>query len=159
MESDLYQRALRILALRSHSREELRKKLLRLAGRRRAAVGRVLDELQQRGYLDDQAFALESVRLARRRLWGNQRIRRHLKGRGIDATMISRVLEQVESESQEAAGLQEVIRRWTEKFGTPETASRLKKLYEHCVRLGYHPEAVRVALAPCFEKISWNETV
>ncbi|MDA2933286.1 recombination regulator RecX [Acidobacteria bacterium AH-259-D05] len=154
-ETDLYKHALRLLGRRDHSRLELRRKLVRSPSSQ--DVDEVLDGLQEKGFLNDEAFALERAWLGRRhRRWGDVRLSEDLKRLGIDARMIQRVLERVNQEKGEAQTLQEVIGLWVNKSGRPETLSPLKKLYEHCIRLGYPPYIVRQQLEPYFEQVDWS---
>ena len=84
--------ALRILALRSHTRFELRRKLL---GRKfpRGAVEALLDRYAEIGYLDDEAAARSWVR---RRLnarpMGRRAMARELGGIGVSAEIAERAL-------------------------------------------------------------------
>lgn len=79
--------ALRFLARREHSREELRRKLLP-----RAAEGddleAVLDELAQRGWLSDARFAEHAAR-AKARRYGPLKLAHYLKSRGVDEDAIA----------------------------------------------------------------------
>ena len=154
--SELYQRALRFLGRRDHARLELQRKLLRHG--LRAEVDEVLDELEKKGLLDDELTAVKrALSRRRRRLWGNLLITQDLKRLGIDATMIQRVLEQVEEERREAESLDVAIGLWIEKAGTPQTVSQLKKLYHRCLRLGYPTALVRKHLQTYFESVHWDD--
>ena len=154
--SRLYTRALGLLARRNHTRFELRRKLL-TRGTPQGAE-QVLDRLEEEGLIDDQACALQRALDRRQRgLWGDQRITQDLKRLGIDARIIPGVLEQVNNEKQEADSLREVVQLWVGKTGTPEVAPQLKKLYDHCVRLGYAPAQVRGQLEPYFQQVEWPQ--
>ncbi|MDA2937469.1 recombination regulator RecX [Acidobacteria bacterium AH-259-A15] len=156
MKSDLNQRALRLLARRDHSRLELRQKLLRSGPSE--VVEEVLDELEKKRLLNDESFAVQrALHCRQQRLWGNWRIAQDLKRLGIGAKMIERVLQQVSDEKEEAESLQEAIRLWIEKSGTPKLVSQLKKLYDHCLRLGYAPAQVRGELQFHFDRLDWSE--
>ncbi len=152
--SHLYTRALRLLARRNHTRFELRRKLL--ARGTPQAAEEVLDRLEEQGLINDQACALQRALDRRQRgLWGDRRIIQDLKRLGIDARMIPGVLEKVNNEKNEADSLRETVQLWVGKAGTPEGASQLKKLYDHCVRLGYAPTQVRGQLEPYFQQVEW----
>ena len=71
--------------------------------------------------------------------------------------MIPGVLEQVNNEKEEADSLREAVQLWVGKAGTPGVAPQLKKLYDHCVRLGYAPEQVRGQLEHYFQQVEWKE--
>lgn len=134
--------ALKWLANRAHSRLELRQKLRSKAAPER--VEEIIRELSRRGYLHDATFAVERA-LARRRLkhWGNYRIALELKRLGICQDDIRKALEQTNQELDESAALQVVRQRWEKRWGPPDQLQAVKKLYDHCLRLGYFPERVR----------------
>jgi regulatory protein len=152
--STLYTRALGLLARRNHTRFQLRRKLL--ARGTSQATEEVLDRLEKVGLINDQACALQRALDRRQRgLWGDQRITQDLKRIGIDARMIPGVLEKVNNKKKEADSLREAVQLWVGKAGTPEVAPQLKKLYDHCVRLGYAPAHVRGQLEPYFQQVEW----
>ena len=154
--SELYQRALRFLAARSHSRAELRRKLFRSTTSSGEAVDEVLEQLEKQGYLNDEAFAYQRALQQRHRYWGLHRIGGDLRSRGIDERIIVPVLQRVDQQIPENSNLQKTIQRQLERSGAPENLSQLKKLYDRCVRLGYPGEQVRQQLAPYFEKMEWG---
>lgn len=156
--SKLYDRALRLLALRSHSRDELRRKLLQGRAAAPEGVEEILNQLERQGYLNDEAFAYERALQQRRRSWGLRRIRQDLRNRGIEEEIIFPTLQRVGTEIEETETLQQVIRGWVERSGAPKTVPQLKKLYNRCLRLGYSPGPIRHYLAPYFEKIDWGYT-
>ena len=154
-EKKIYQRALRLLARRNHSRLELHRKL----GRTHPSdfVEEILDLLEEKGFLNDRTFALERAQFGRkRRLWGDLRVSQDLKKFGIDARMIEQVLKQVNQETGEAESLQEAIDLWVNKSGEPNTLPPLKKLHDRCIRLGYAPHMVRQQLGPYFDNLEWS---
>jgi SOS response regulatory protein OraA/RecX len=143
------------LGRKNHSRLELRRKLVRSSPSE--AVEKILDLLEEKGFLDDQIFALERALLGReRRLWGDLRVTQDLKRFGIDAKMIDQVLGQVNQRKGEAESLQEAIELWVNKSGKPRTPRPLKKLYDRCLRLGYPPQLVRQQLTAYFDQIDWS---
>lgn len=154
MNRTLYHRAVRMLGRRAHGREELRRKLIRSSDR--SSVDEVLQHLEDQGYLNDQDYAIQRAS-SRRRLkhWGNLRIARDLKRVGLDARMIELALRRLDEESTEAESLRQVATSWMKVKGRPESASDLKKLYDHCLRMGYPPGMVRAELSGCFRQIEW----
>ena len=154
--SRLYTRALGLLARRNHTRFELQRKLL--ARGTPQSTEQVLDRLEEDGLINDQACALQRALDRRHRgLWGDRRITQDLKRLGIDARIIPGVLERVNEEQQEADSLREAVRLWVGRTGTPEVAPQLKKLCDHCVRLGYAPAQVRGQLEPYFQQVEWPQ--
>lgn len=155
MNRALYDQALRLLGRRAHGSEELRRKLARRASP--AEVEEVIHRLRQRRYLDDQEFALLRAR-SRRTLkrWGNRRIALDLRRLGLDARMVEFALRQVNEELPEVDSLRRVIEIWTATAGAPEHVQDLKKLYDHCLRLGYPERLVRTELSGYFLDIDWD---
>jgi regulatory protein len=80
-------RALRLLARREHSREELRRKLVpHLTDS--DDVESLLDDFTQRGWLSDARFAEQSIR-AKARRFGPLKVAQHLRERGLDEEAIA----------------------------------------------------------------------
>lgn len=155
LKSSLYNQALRILARRAHSREELRRKLLRKGSSNQA--DEVLARLEDLGYLNDEEFACLRARSQRiSKHWGNLRIRLDLKSRGLDARIVELALSRLEAELPEVESLHQLTQSWIRSFGSPTTASKLKRLFDRCLRLGYSPEQVRAELGDCFRDLSWD---
>ncbi len=153
-EKKLYTHALRLLTTRDHSRFQLQNKLLRKATTE--SVHQVLDRLENNGFLNDQAFALSRAQQKRRgKLWGDLRIIKDLKGLGIDAKIIQSVLTEVENKKGQINSLKEVVQKWIEQSGPPTTISQLKKLYDHCFRLGYAGDLIKGQLDHYFENLEW----
>jgi len=91
---DLRERAMRILQVRDHSCEELRRKLL-ARGLGPEGLDSLLEDLVRMGYLDDRRFAVQFVRERTRRGMGRVRVRRELEQRGVDADLARQVLDEV----------------------------------------------------------------
>lgn len=84
--------ALRLLGMREHSRQELRRKLrsrITDAGQ----LERLLDSLEERGAQSDRRFTREYIRFRSNRGYGPVRIRMELTERGIDASLIEECLD------------------------------------------------------------------
>jgi regulatory protein len=155
LKSSLYNQAVRFLARRAHSREELRRKLLRKATT--DEITSVLDRLEDLGYLDDQEFAWLRARSQRTsKHWGNRRVRLDLKSRGLDARIVELTLSRLEAELPEVDGLRHLTQSWIQRFGSPTTVTQLKKLFDRCLRLGYAPEKVRRELEEYFGTLDWR---
>lgn len=152
----LCDRALRLLAVRNHSRAELRRKLLHGRPGALDRVEEILDQLERQGYLNDGEFAYQRALHQHRKHWGLRRIGQDLKNLGIREEIIGPTLERLGGEAGEMEGLQQAIQRWVDRSGAPQTPSQLKKLYDRCLRLGYPSEPVRRHLAPYFESMDWG---
>ncbi len=87
LQPSLRARALRLLARREHSRQELRRKLSAHAGPGED-VDALLDELAGRGWLSDARFA-EAAARAKARRFGPAKVRQFLQSRGVDEEAIA----------------------------------------------------------------------
>src|SRR6187399_3131808 len=86
-EPSLRARALRLLARREHSREELRRKLAAHAAEGED-VTVLLDDLTARGWLSDARFAEMAAR-AKARRYGPIKLAHYLKSRGVGEEAIA----------------------------------------------------------------------
>jgi regulatory protein len=86
-EPSLRARALRFLARREHSRQELARKLTAHVAEGED-IEALLDDLVQRGWLSDARFAEQSIR-AKSRRFGPLKLAQQLRSRGLDAETIA----------------------------------------------------------------------
>jgi len=103
-------RALRLLSGREHSRAELERKLQRFE-EEPGALARALDELQAKGFIDEQRV-LESVIHCRAGKLGAARIKQELQGKGLDREAINAALISLQATEYERA-----LEVWRKKFG------------------------------------------
>ncbi len=108
----LRQKALRLLALRDHSRAELARKLAPLGTPEE--VHATIDRMSELGLQSDRRFAEAWVRSKAGR-FGTTRLRMELARRGIDTDTVAEVLahNELDSDLERARGV------WTSKFGSP----------------------------------------
>lgn len=135
---ELRARALRLLARREHSRQELARKL---AGR--AASPEVLEVLltglEKRKQLSDERFAAERTRILSRK-YGAARIRQDLKAKGIDAQLIDGISSEGELERARAV----LERKYREPAATrEERAKRMRFLQGR----GFSFQTIRQAMS------------
>ena len=107
-------RALRLLGAREHSRAELERKL---AAHESAPgeLARVLDELQAKGFINEQRV-MESVIHRRAARLGASRIRQELQGKGLDPQAVAQAVSELRSTE-----LARALEVWRKKFGEPAT--------------------------------------
>jgi regulatory protein len=134
--------ALRLLAAREHSREELRRKLA--AGRLAAAgLTEVLDALEREGLQSDDRYVEQYLRSRARKGFGPVRIRQELVQSGVSSELIRSHID--EGEEAWRTLMAEVARR---KFGENppkdyrETARRARFLEYR----GFPPDQVHAFL-------------
>ena len=98
--TELRARALRLLARREHSRQELAGKLSPRA-ESAAALNALLDSLESKKQLSDERFACERARVLSRK-YGAARIRQDLKAKGVAPELVERVSAEGEMERARA---------------------------------------------------------
>ena len=105
-------RALRLLSIREHSRAELVRKLAGFE-EEPGTLERVLDELQAKGFIDEQRV-IESVLHRRAAKLGLVRIKQELQGKGLDPQAVSAAVAGLRMSERERA-----LAVWRKKFGQP----------------------------------------
>jgi regulatory protein len=134
-------RALKLLAAREHSRQELERKLAQHEaepGQLKAA----LDDLQARGFIDEQRV-VNSVLHRRAGRLGAQRIRQELQAKGLDSERVAAAVASLRG--TEAQRAREV---WRRKFGVqPADAAQRAKQARFLLARGFSGEVVRRVLA------------
>lgn len=110
-------RALQLLSRREHSRLELERKLAPHEAEP-GELARVLDELQARGFIDEQRV-IDSLLHQRAGRLGASRLRQELAAKGVDAEAAAHALAGLkESEPERARAL------WLRRFGAPPADAR-----------------------------------
>jgi regulatory protein len=132
------QRAVKLLAAKPRSVEELRARLLEKEWTDEAAADYALSKLKEYGYLDDErfAFGFASYRVKQKPL-GRQRLARDLKTRKVSKEAADAALELVYQETTEEELITRAIEKRVRLRGRPTTRQETKSLYEHLLRLGF----------------------
>ncbi|MCU0581307.1 MAG: RecX family transcriptional regulator [Syntrophales bacterium] len=119
--------AFRLLSLRARSEKEIRDRLT--ANHGGEITAEVIRQLQDEGFLNDEAFARERARqLAVSRLEGNRAIEADLFRKGIDRPMITGAIHAAREELSEPEAIRKLLakrgqppappdRSWTQKTG------------------------------------------
>jgi regulatory protein len=116
-ETELRARALRLLARREHSRQELRRKLLAHA-ESSSALDLIISRLEDKKQLSEERFAEERARWLSRK-YGAAKIRQDLKAKGVPEELIARF----SSPQDELQKAKEILDR---KYRAPATTSEEK---------------------------------
>ncbi len=133
-------RALKLLAGREYSRFELERKLAAKEADP-AEVKKALDELQAKGFLDEQR-AVDSLLHRRSGRLGAARIRQELQAKGIDAERVAIAVASLNATEFERA--REV---WRRRFGAlPADASERGKQARFLAARGFGGEVIRRVL-------------
>lgn len=143
---ELEQAAIRLLASREHSKEELRRKLSSRVGAT-DELEQVLDALETRGYQSDERFVEQYIGYRKRKGFGPLRIRKELLERGVDTTLIDHWLDELADEWSSL--LEETASR---KFGSeaPADFKARAKRARFLEYRGFSTESIRQSL--------WRET-
>jgi len=141
LQPSLKGRALRLLSLREHSRQELERKLKRFE-ETPGELAQALDFLEAKDFINAQRV-VESVVNSRSRKLGASRVRQELQAKGLPAEAIAEAVQDMRSTELERA--REV---WRKKFGEPpvDPAARAKQV-RFLVSRGFAPEVVRKVVA------------
>ena len=133
-------RALKALARREHSRQELQAKLQPHA-EDPAEIGPLLDDLEKRGWLSEARF-VEQLTTVRRRRFGAARILHELREQGVSEAALAAAQSRLRDGEVEAARAV-----WKKKFGSlPTTLEQRAKQARFLASRGFSAEAVRTVL-------------
>jgi regulatory protein len=133
-------RALKALARREHSRQELQRKLLPFA-EDPEQIGPLLDDLEKRGWLSEARF-VEQLTTVRRRRFGAARIVHELREKGVSAAALAAAQSRLKD--SEVAAARAV---WKKKFGKrPATLEERARQARFLASRGFSSEAVRKVL-------------
>ena len=134
-------RALRLLSLREHSRQELERKLKPFE-EMPGELAEALDFLQAKDFINEQRV-VESVVNSRSRKLGASRVRQELQAKGLPAEAIAEAVQTMRSTELERA--REV---WRKKFGEPpaDAAARAKQV-RFLISRGFAVEVVKRVVA------------
>jgi regulatory protein len=132
------QRAVKLLAAKPRSVEELRERLLEKEWADETSADYALAKLKEYGYLDDErfAFGFASYRVKQKPL-GRQRLARDLKTRKVSKETADAALELVYQETTEEELIARAIEKRLRLRGRPTTRQETKSLYDHLLRLGF----------------------
>ena len=138
--SNLRVRALRLLAARERSREELRHKLADHSIDP-GEVEAVLDELQRKGLLSEARLA-EQVTHAARGRYGSRRVLGRLRSRGVQGEALDRAEQVLKAQELESARAV-----WRKRFGRPPASLQEKaRQARFLAGRGFSTEAIRRVL-------------
>ena len=132
------QRAVKLLAAKPRSIEELRERLLEKEWTDEDAAEYAIKKLSEYGYLNDEQFALSFAQArVRQKPVGRQRLARDLQTKKIDKELAAETLEKVFGETPEDKLIDEAIEKRTRLRGRPATRQETKSLFDHLLRRGF----------------------
>jgi len=131
---------MKLLARRDHARKELFTKAIRKEFSKEV-INDVLDELQQKGYLNEanfaEKFAADKSRLNK---WGPAKIKAHLFKKGISKSVAEKsIAKAFEEKNMRKLFLDLVLKRKRRFLREEDPYKRKKKVFDHLARKGYQP--------------------
>ncbi|MFO7172899.1 MAG: regulatory protein RecX [Bacillota bacterium] len=147
VEKQVRDRALRYLAARPHARAELRRKLAR-GNFPPEAIDRALAWLEERGWVDDAAFARQYIQAHRagRGARGQRRLARELRQKGVDPAVVAAALAEAFAGDD---GLEEALalaRSRLQRLAGVDRQTAWRRLAGFLGRRGFDPEVIAAAL-------------
>ena len=143
---EIYLRALNILSRRAHSRGELYDKLL-MKGEAKEEIQRVIERLDEAGYMDDEAFAqaFASSRLQRKPC-GRKLLALELRQRKVAPNIIEKVLDEAFAGFDEAGAATAILKKYSARFEKYEGYELKRRLYRFLRNRGFSPEGISGAI-------------
>ena len=143
----LMARAVGLLAKREYSYQTLRTTLSRYVQSREDihTLDRVLEQLQEKGYLSNKRFAQVRTQ-TRLRQYGNRRIAQELRRNGIDESLIHETMKEFGQE--EETRCREI---WKRKFGRqPETPKERDKQIRYFLYRGFSYRVIQKVITTSY---------
>ncbi len=137
------QRAVKLLAAKPRSIEELRERLLESKFADVEIVEAVISKLVEYGYLNDEryAFGYASYQVRQRPI-GRQKLRRDLALKKVNREIADEAIKLVFEETSEEDLIDRAIVKRLRSRGRPHTRSETKSLIDHLLRQGFSFELV-----------------
>lgn len=140
-----YQGALRRISVKDRSRKEIYDWIVSHTECRPSEIDEILGKLEEKGYLNDERYAEESVTRMRYALLGERSIERDLKKKGISSEIIESVIHGSADEEKEQA------RRYAERIKNSirgeSVKMKKKKLAVRLMNRGYDAELAQEVIA------------
>jgi len=129
--------AIRLVARREHTRLELTKKLI-VRGFERGDVDTLLNDFEEKGWLDERRY-IDIFLRAKRCRYGSLKLIRELEVRGISRDLIEEIRPGIQSGELDAA--QGV---WQKRFGVqPKNSTELAKQIRFMQSRGFEQEVIK----------------
>ena len=152
-------RAVKLLAAKPRSIEELRERLLEKEWTNGEIVAAVIEKLREYGYLDDQKFARDlAISKLRQKPQGKRRLEHTMAQKKLSRENVEAAIESAFEKMPEAELIDAAIEKRLRLKGVPETRDDLKKFYDHLLRRGFEYDLIRSKVSALVEKKQFEET-
>lgn len=143
---------IRLLGRRDHSRNELSLKAIK-KGFDQKHVEPILDELTQKKYINNSAFArkfaLDKFRFNK---WGIHRIKAELKSKGLIDKEIDLACSNLDKK-EIITTIEQLVNKNKRKFKRTDTFKRKKKIFDFLIRKGYDSNVILRLMPKLLESI------
>lgn len=128
----------RILSHRDHSRKELKDKAYK-KGYYGSFIEEILDEFEQKEYINDRKFALKyTADKFEFNNWGPYKIRTQLFKKGISKTVTEECIREVFEDDAIKESMADLIRKKRKRYLREPEEKRKKKIFDFLMRKGYN---------------------
>jgi regulatory protein len=137
-------RAVKLLAAKPRSIGELRERLLEKSWTNPEIVDRVIQKLEEYGYLDDEKYAGDlALSRLRQRPQGPRRLQQTMSQKKLDRELVKNAIQSAFEKMPESELIDRAIEKRLRLKGTPETREDTKKFYDHLLRQGFGFDLIR----------------
>lgn len=137
-------RAVKLLAAKPRSIEELRERLLEKSWTDDAVVSAVIEKLKEYGYLDDAQYARDvAVSKLRQKPQGRRRLKQAMSQKKLDRETVEAAMDEAFEKIPETEMIDAAIEKRLRLKGRPETWEEKKKFYDYLLRRGFDYELIR----------------
>ena len=141
-------RAVKLLAAKPRSIEELRERLLEKSWTNGEIVGKVIEKLKEYGYLDDQQFARDvALSKLRQKPQGKLRLQQAMSRKMLDRETVDAAIKDAFDKLPEDDLIDAALQKRIRLKGIPETRDDTKKFYDYLLRLGFKYDLIRGKMA------------
>jgi regulatory protein len=137
-------RAVKLLAAKPRSVEELRQRLLEKAWTNAEIVDGVITKLSEYKYLDDEQFARDvALSKLRQKPQGKRRLQQSMSQKRLDRETVEKAIAEAFEKMPESDLIDIAIEKRLRLKGVPDTREDSKKFYDHLLRQGFGYELIR----------------
>jgi regulatory protein len=131
-------RAVKLLAAKPRSVEELRERLLEKRWTDDEIVGSVIEKLQEYKYLDDKQFAADlAASKLRQKPIGKRKLQQSMSRKKLDRETLDEAIDAAYEKMPESELIDLAIEKRLRLKGAPETREDTKKFYDFLLRQGF----------------------
>ena len=137
-------RAVKLLAAKPRAIGELRERLLEKAWTNLEIVDRVIEKLEEYGYLDDKKYASDlALSKLRQRPQGKRKLQQSMSQKNLDRKIRDEAITAAFDKIPETELIDRAIEKRLRLKGRPETLEETKKFYDHLLRQGFSFDLIR----------------